>query len=433
MKPAKFKYGLDEVPPFGELVFLGLQWLAIMIPIVVIIGNVVAGLHFSEFAAQITYIQKIFFITGIALLAQLLWGHRLPLVVGPATILLVGIAASRASGISAIYTAMALGGLVLFLLSAAGLFNYLKKLFTPPVVATILIMIAFTLAPMILDLSTTSAVPKLAWANLCFVLIFVLGIFAVNRHVGGFWKSTLIMWALIIGTAVYYLVFPWGIEKVPVVQAKIAADFLLKTNLNLSFEPGVIISFLVCFLALAINDLGSIYSVGGLLEPKHMQERVTKGLSLTGILNFLAGLGGVIGPVNFSLSPGVIASTGCASRYTLLPASLILLAISFLPPVIAFIGGLPSAVVGGVFLYIMCSQIAAGLTMVVDAQKGFHFEDGLIIGLPLMLSVIVSFLPDSVLGTFPLFLRPLLGNGFVVGVLAVMAMEHLIFRKKNTV
>jgi xanthine/uracil permease len=135
----------------------------------------------------------------------------------------------------------------------------------------------------------------------------------------------------------------------------------------------------------------------------------------------------VIGPVNFSLSPGVIASTGCASRFTLIPAGLILLAMSFLPPVIAFIGGIPSVVVGGVFLYIMCSQIAAGLTMVLDAQKGFHFENGLVIGLPLMLSIIISFLPDSILNTFPVVLRPLLGNGFVVGVLAVLIMEHLIF------
>ena len=427
MDPVKFKYGLDEMPPLSELIFLGLQWLAIMVPIVVIVGNVVAGLHFSEFVEQITYIQKVFFVVGASLLVQLLWGHQLPLVVGPATILLVGIAASRGSGISAIYTAMALGGFVLFLLSAAGLFNYLKKLFTPPVVATILIMIAFTLTPMILNLSTSSAVPELAWANLCFVMVFVLCIFAVSRHVDGFWKSTLIMWALIAGTVVYYLVFPRGLESAPVVQDKFTADFLLNTNFNLSFEPGVIISFLVCFLALAINDLGSIYSVGGLLKPERMPERVTRGLSLTGILNFLAGLGGVIGPVNFSLSPGVIVSTGCASRFTLIPAGLILLAISFLPPVIAFVGGIPQVVVGGVFLYIMCSQIAAGLTMVIDAQKGFHFENGLVIGLPLMLSIIISFLPDSILNTFPVILRPLLGNGFVVGVLAVLIMEHLIF------
>ncbi|MGI5875785.1 MAG: uracil-xanthine permease family protein [Dethiobacteria bacterium] len=352
----KYKYGLDEVPPLSELVFLGLQWLAIIVPIVVIMGNIVAGLHFNEPAGQITYIQKMFFITGISLLVQLLWGHRLPLVVGPATILLIGIVSGRGSGFGAVYTAMALGGLVLFLLSVAGLFNHLKKLFTAPVVATILIMVAFTLSPMILNLITPPAAPGQYPVNICFVLAFVLGIFGVSRHVTGFWKSTLIMWALVGGTAIYCLLFPQEFTSAAAVQDTITAGFLLKTGFNLSFEPGAILSFLVCFQALAINDLGSIYSVGGLLKPEGMAGRVSRGLSLTGILNVLAGLGGVIGPVSFSLSPGVIASTGCASRFALVPAGIILLAISFLPPVIAFLGAIPAVVVGGVFIYIMCSQ-----------------------------------------------------------------------------
>ncbi len=80
-----------------------------------------------------------------------------------------------------------------------------------------------------------------------------------------------------------------------------------------------------------------------------------------GALNTLAGfLGGVIGPVNFSLSPGVIVSTKCGSRLTLIPTAAALLAISFMPPAIAFMSMIPPAVVGGIMIYIMCSQIAAG-------------------------------------------------------------------------
>jgi xanthine/uracil permease len=430
MDPVKIKYGLDEMPSFGELLFLGLQWLAIMIPTIVIVGKVVAVLHYSQLAEQIIYVQKVFFIIGISLLLQLLWGHRLPLVVGPATILLVGIAASS-SEISSTYTAIAIGGLVLFVMSAAGLFNHLKKLFTAPVVTVILIMIAFTLTPMIIDLCVPPTSGGLAWLNLCFAFFFVFCVFAVSRFVTGFWKSTLIMWSLIAGTIVYHLFFPQGFEMAHTAQSTITADFLLKTKINLSFEPGVILSFLVCFLALSINDLGSIFSVGEVLKLEDIPVRVTRGLSLTGIFNFLAGLWGIIGMVNFSLSPGIIASTGCASRFALVPAGFLLLAISFLPPVITFLSSIPSVVVGGIFIYIMCSQIAAGLTMVLDARGGFRFENGLVIGLPLMLSIIISFLPDNALNTFPVFLRPFLGNGFVVGVLAVLIMEHLIFGKER--
>lgn len=431
MDSNRLKYGLDEIPPFTELLFLGLQWFAVIVPTVIIVGNIVAGLHFSEPVDQIIYIQKVFFITGVSLLIQLLWGHRLPLVMGPATILLVGITVSRGSSISAIYTAIAIGGFVLFILSAAGLFNLLRRLFTPPVVAVILILVAFTLTPTILNLITSSSVPGLAMANVCFAFVFVLSIFAVNRYAAGFWKSTLILWALIVGALIYYLLFPHSFAMTNGVYPEILAGFFNNMNFNLSFQPGVIISFLICFLALSINDLGSIYSVGGMLKPAHMQKRVTRGLSLTGLLNFLSGLLGVIGPVNFSMSPGVIASTGCASRFTLIPAGVILVLLSFMPPVISFLGAVPQVVVGGILLYIMCSQLAAGLIMVTETKEGFSFENGLVMGLPLMLSIIISFLPDSVLNTFPALLRPIFGNGFVVGVVVVLIMEHLIFRKKK--
>ncbi|MGI6615725.1 MAG: uracil-xanthine permease family protein [Dethiobacteria bacterium] len=426
----KLKYMVDDRPPLGELLLLGLQWFAIAVPVAIIVGKIVAGLHFSDPGDQLIYIQKIFFITGLSLLAQLLYGHQLPLITGPATILLVGIVASQSAGLNAIYTAVALGGLALFLLNIAGLFNYLRRLFTAPVVATILMLIAFTLSPMILELILASTTPELALPNFCFSLIFVLLLFWINRHTAGFWSSTLLLWALIGGTAAYLLLFPGGLELAWTAETGVVTLFFHHMNLRPAFDPGVIIAFMVCFVALSINDLGSIYSVAGLLKPDSLPRRLSRGLSLTGILNFVSGLLGVIGPVNFSLSPGVIASTRCGSRYPLIPAAAILLAISFIPPALAFMGAVPPVVVGSILLYIMCSQIAAGLAMALDSKEGFIFEKGLVMGLPLMLSIIVSFMPEGITAAFPVILRPIFGNGFVVGVLAVLIMEHLVFRKK---
>ena len=199
---------------------------------------------------------------------------------------------------------------------------------------------------------------------------FVTG-FEINAHyVGAYWRNNSLS-----------PVFPQGFEMAHTAQPTINADFLLKTKINLGFEPGVILSFLVCFWLYPLMTWVDLL-VGEVLKLKDIPERVTRGLSFTGIFNFLAGLWGIIGMVNFSLSPGVIASTGCASRFALVPAGLLLLAMSFLPPVITFLGGIPSVVIGGIFIYIMCSQIAAGLTMVLDTREGFRFENGLVIGLP---------------------------------------------------
>ena len=132
-----------------------------------------------------------------------------------------------------------------------------------------------------------------------------------------------------------------------------------------------------------------------LLQPTDkMEKRVSAGVTVTGLTNILAGFIGVIGPVNYALSTGVIASTGIASRFTLVPTGIALIVISFMPGVVSFISGIPPLIIGVVFLYIMCTQIAAGLTTAF-ASSSFIFEDGLIIGVPLMLGLIVSFLPEA--------------------------------------
>jgi hypothetical protein len=41
---------------------------------------------------------------------------------------------------------------------------------------------------------------------------------------------------------------------------------------------------------------------------------------------------------------------------------------------------------------------------------------------------VLTYLPADALNTFPVILRPTLGNGFVVGIVSVLVLEHLVFR-----
>ena len=420
------------MPPPVELVLLGLQWLAISVPIVIIAGKLVAGLHFNESDRQIVYIQKVFFATALSLLCQLFWGHRLPLVIGPATVLLIGIVASQGSSINVVYSSILVGGLLLMVLSITGLFGRMKKYFTPQVVTVILLLIAFTLMPVIINLIIVSGSRVPALYNLYFALSMVLGMFVLNRLLTGIWKSTLIFWAMLAGSLAYNYLF---LSQTDTTYGNLSWFALFFSDLNLrpSFESGVLLSFLICFLALSINDLGSIQSTGEFVRADQMHRRITNGISITGLSNVLSGFLGVIGSTNFSLSPGIIASTGCASRFALVPAGIGLLVLSFLPGAIAFIGSIPSVVIAGTLIYIISSQISSGLMVAFGSIEEFKFENGLIIGLPLILGTIISFLPVNVVATFPVFLRPILGNGFVVGVVSVLMMEHVIYRNKQPV
>lgn len=421
----EFKRGLDEWLPPGELVLYGLQWLAISVPGVIIVGGIVGQLQFQDLAGQILYLQKLFFVTAVTLVVQLLAGHRLPLVLGPAAVLLIGVVASQGHDLPTIYTSIMIGGAVLALFSALGLFPSLQRLFTPRVVALVLLLIAFTLAAPIMDLLIGSRSGVSPLASLVFAMTLLVGMFFLHRWLRGPKKAMLIVVALAAGSLAYYVLFP-GISPSSASSLPGIGHFVVNLTSSLRLDPGVLVSFLCCYLALAINDLGSIQSIGEVVRAGDMEGRVRRGITVTGVANLLSGWLGVIGPVNFSLSPGVVMATGCASRYALLPTGLVLFFLAFSPAALVWLAAIPSVVMGAVLLYILCAQVSAGLLLAFEVPGGFLFEDGLILGLPLLLGTIVSFLPDSALLSMPSVLRPILGNGFVVGVTAVMLLEHVI-------
>ncbi|MBI5602291.1 MAG: hypothetical protein HY879_02965 [Deltaproteobacteria bacterium] len=88
-------------------------------------------------------------------------------------------------------------------------------------------------------------------------------------------------------------------------------------------------------------------------------------------------------------------------------------------------------VVGSVLVYILFFQVMAGLMILLQTDGGLKFETGLVVGLPLLLGMEVAFLPAGQIDSLPVTLRPVLGNGFVVGILAAFFLEGLVFRRKR--
>lgn len=427
----KLKYQLDEKPPFIELLIYGLQWMAVTIPSIIVIGKLLGGMQ-GSINYEIIYLQKLFAVTAVVMFFQVLWGHRFPLVLGPAAVLLIGILSSCSSFPETIYSSILIGGLILSLLGITGLFVYLSKLFTPRVIAVILLLVAFTLTPTIMKLIISCERGGTYTGNITFAFVFIVGIFTLQRHLKGIWKSTLVLLAIPIGSLVYFLVNPRWTSAIDTGSFCWIGTFFSGFVTSLSLDPGVFLAFLLCFLGLAINDLGSIQAMGKILDAGDMPRRISHGITVTGLGNALSGLMGIIGPVNFSYSPGIIASTGCASRYTLIPASAGMLILAFSPAALTYLAYIPEVVIGCILLYIMSTQVAAGLMVAFDAIEEDHFDNALSIGLPLLMGVIAAIMPGEVLASFPSGIKPILGNGFVVGVMTSMLLEHVIFRAHST-
>ena len=427
----KFKHQLDEWPSFSELLLLGLQWFAISIPGIIIVGKVVSVLHDNAIAGQVIYLQKMSFMVSVTLFAQILWGHRLPLILGPSTVLLIGVIANSSFDSSVVYTSIIVGGLVLAILSFSGLFGFVQKLFSSRVVGVVLVLIAFTLTPMIINLIATPYRTVSAMANIIFCSILTVCMFVSYRFVRPLWKSTIILWTMIAGSISYYVVFPFALNPEALRSEKFTGLFFTDLTTRWSFEPGVLFSFLFCFFALSINDLGSIQSMKEVINPSNMARRINRGVTLTGLANILAGFLGVVGPVNFSLSPGVIIASRSASRFTLIPCSILLCLLSFSPLLMGLLGNIPPAVIGGSLIYILFFQVTAGKKVAFRSKEDFSLENGLVIGIPILAGTLIAFLPGSLLQQLPITLRPIIGNGFAMGVLSVLILEHIIFKKNR--
>jgi xanthine/uracil permease len=114
---------------------------------------------------------------------------------------------------------------------------------------------------------------------------------------------------------------------------------------------------------------------------------------------------------------------------TLLPAAVLLCLLAISPAAIALIAAVPAVVIGSVLTYLLCSQVAAGLMLLFEQAHGFTFTGGLVVGLSVLLGTAIAFLPAEVVLTFPATLRPVLGNGFVMGVIAALILEHGVFNR----
>lgn len=415
------KYGLEDKPGPGAFLLYGLQWWAVSLPCVIIMGVLVARLHYANLGDQIFYLQKIFGITGLVMAAQLLLGHRLPLVIGPATILLAGLIAALASGLEVLYTSILCGSLFLTLAAVTGLINTLRAFFTPRIVSVVLILIAFTISPSILQLLVGGG-GKAAF-HLIFGFGLTLAMIMLNQILKGVWKAMTVLIGLAGGSLAYFALtsFP-GLP--PITPASGSSLFLS----HLQFDPGNILAFIFCMLALTINELGSIESIGHLLRADDMPGRVRRGVTVLGLGNLLAAGLAVLGPVSFSMSAGIIAATGCAARRVLLPAAAGLIICAFFPKAVLICSLLPGPVMGAMMFYLMTTQLASGLSMLV-AEKGVSdFSSGIVVGFPLMTGLLISFTPAPVFQSLPALIRPIVSNGFVMGVISVILLEHVVFR-----
>lgn len=134
-----------------RIILSSLQWVAFML-VSAIVAPIVIGNAFGMSPVEIaTFLQRTIFVMSCAALLQVLFGHRLPIAEGPAGLwwgtfvvyagLVTSGALSVGSALRQLEATMLLCGLFFLIIGLFRLVQPIKKLFTPLVTGTFLILL----------------------------------------------------------------------------------------------------------------------------------------------------------------------------------------------------------------------------------------------------------------------------------------------------
>ena len=430
-QPAEVRYEPDEHPPHGLALGLALQLMMlelgeiILIPVVVVraAGGTDAYLAWAAFAALA--------ISGITTMLQARRVGR----IGSGYILLM---VTSGAFIAVCVTALAEGGapLLMALLIASSLVQFLlaarlsllRRIITPTVAGTVMMLIAVSILPVLSELleevpegASESGIVISAVATLLVTLAMILrGSGAVRR------------WAPIAGVVAGCIAAAaFGLYEIDRVIE--ASWFGLPEGgwpgLSLDFGPAfwaLLPAFVIVTLIGAIETVGDVVGIQRVSwrTPRATDFRSVQGaVAADGVGNLLSGLAGTVPNTTCASGVATVEITGVASRRVGVYIGLFFLALTLLPKALALFLAIPGPVAAAYLLVMIAVLFSLGMRIVV--QDGMDFRKAAIVGVAFWIGAGLQdsvFFPEGLDG----WLGELLGNGMASGGLAALAMTAFL-------
>ena len=424
-----FLFQLNETPPIHKNIIYGLQWVMTAIPSVVVFSTLCSTALGLDPNGQISFSQRLLIVTGLMTILQSLEGHRYPLLEGPSSAILVTFIILAPYGLSIIEGGMIFGGFFLILIGLFKWFKWLSFLFTPRVVGVILILVAFTLLSFLYPLliGINKAYPYGELGVFGSSLLIVLFVSLLSHRLRGFLQTTSMLGGILFGLILFLLK---GVISLTVIGQ--SSWFALPSPLLgvwPSFSLPAILATICTYLAVMVNTVGSIQGISEIVGKEGLEDRIHRGIGLTGLGGLTAGFLGVGGLVSYSTSPGVVLVSRVASRYVLTMSGAIMILCAFIPKLWALLTVIPPSVIASVLFVTLSSQLMVGINVMLSGERKFERREYFTVGLPILLGTMVSIIPKEFFHLFPNVIASLVGNGLVVGILLSLLLEHLFFRQ----
>ena len=421
----------EESPPGAVTFGLGVQAGVITLPAIVI-GVVIvvrAGGGSDSYLSWAAF--AVLLVSGFTTLIQAVRFGR----IGSGHILIMGtsgaffavcIAALLEAGPATMASLVVVSSLFQFLLAAK--LSLLRRIFTPVVSGSVIMLITATVMPAIFPLldAVPDDTPGFAAPMIAVLSLGVLGVVILRG------SPAVRLWAPIAAIIVGCVVSaPFGIyDAQPILDAPwVGIPFASWPGLDIT--PGIEFwALLPAFIAVTI--VGAIETVGDGVaiqrvsrrRPQATDFRVVQGcLNADGLGNFLSGIAGTLPNTTYSSSISITEVTGVAARRVGVVIGVTLMALAFFPKVAAVLIAIPGPVIAAhatVFLGILFVQ---GMRIVID--DGMDHRKATICGITFWVGVgfqngwiFADKLGDG-------FLAVLLGNGMTAG--AIVAVLMMLF------
>jgi uracil permease len=426
-----FLFQLNEKPPIHKTLIYGFQWVMIAIPNVVVFSALCGNALGLDPATQISFSQRLLIVTGLMTLLQSLKGHQYPILEGPSSALLLSLMMLVPYGLSSIGGGMMIGGFLLTLVYKFKLFKWLSAFFTPHVVGVILMLVALSLLPiiypMLIGMNKVHPEGSLSIFGSSFLIILFVSLF--SYWLRGFFQTTSMLAGILLGFILFLLK-----GEISVTVVKDSSWFALPSPVwggFPSFSIAPILVMVCTYLAVMTNTVGSIQGVSEVVGKEGLEDRIHRGIGMTGAGGVIATFFGVVGLVSFSISPGVVLVTRVASRFVLTMSGAIMILCAFIPKLWALLTVIPGSVVASVLFVALSAQLLAGMNIIMTGKKKIERREYFTVGLPLLIGTTVSMIPKSFFQMFPSTLASLISNGLVMGIVLSLLFEHLFFRQRK--
>ena len=416
-----------QTTSFFRYFFLGLQHVLTMN--IYVAPLILASLLASNAEQTATLIQMTFIASGIATLIQVGFGIQLPVMQGPSFVPLGALAiVGKKYGIPVMIGSMIPGALAITLLGQPFqiLGKFMKTWITPLVGGSITLVIGVSLIP--LALQTIGTLPGNATTNFgvagltCSLLTFLAHLKLPSARWQGLLQSSSVILALLLGTGLMSLWSTAEKSSTPEVVAWFSVPQWMPFGTpQFQLEPLILISLV--YGVILVETIGTWYVVGTVIEHPIDEKLINRGGLGEGLGCLIAALFGSTPVTGYAANAGILSITKNHSRWVAVAVGLQLLAIGLIPKFIHFLASIPTQAMLGVFLA-ACGVIAYNGYLLIQ-KFGWTLRNQVIAGTPVLLSILISLIPQSWVQSHPASISPFFSSGISVGALTAIALNRI--------